>query len=199
MRQGTRTFVKAAFASVLGVLSVPLAGFTEAQAQVPVDQPFPAYNPYPPGILPADLQPELLRVRREVQTIFGRYFAEWQALTPPTPTGNPPTLQGTGYEAVRILGGSRLTAITRVVAPLLKKSLAGAWLLVFIPATRELSTAIFLVGANTRVIAVMLLDLSEDGNFETLSALGFFLLVSTILIVLAGYKLIGRDVLLKRA
>jgi iron(III) transport system permease protein len=70
---------------------------------------------------------------------------------------------------------------------------------VFIPATRELSTAIFLVGANTRVIAVMLLDLSEDGNFETLSALGFFLLVSTILIVLAGYKLIGRDVLLKRA
>jgi iron(III) transport system permease protein len=102
-------------------------------------------------------------------------------------------------EAVRILGGSRLTAITRVVAPLLKKSLAGAWLLVFIPATRELSTAIFLVGANTRVIAVMLLDLSEDGNFETLSALGFFLLVSTILIVLAGYKLIGRDVLLKRA
>src|SRR5229473_2292048 len=105
MRQGTRTFVKAAFATVLGVLSVPLAGFTEAQAQVPVDQPFPAYNPYPPGILPADLQPELLRVRREVQTIFGRYFAEWQALTPPTPTGNPPTLQGTGYEAVRILGG----------------------------------------------------------------------------------------------
>src|SRR6267143_119631 len=105
MRQGTGTFVNAAFATVLGVLSVPLAGFTEAQAQVPVDQPFPAYNPYPAGILPADLQPELLRVRREVQTSFGRYFAEWQALTPPTPTGNPPTLQGTGYEAVRILGG----------------------------------------------------------------------------------------------
>src|SRR5260370_32832944 len=105
MRQGTRTFVKAAFATVLGVLSVPLAGFTEAQAQVPVDQPFPAYNPYPPGILPADLQPELLRVRREVQTIFGRYFAEWERLTPPTLTGQPPTLQGTGDEAVRILGG----------------------------------------------------------------------------------------------
>src|SRR6202035_4828379 len=57
------------------------------------------------GILPNDLQSELLRVRREVQTIFGRYFAEWQALTPPTLTGQPPTLQGTGYEAVRILGG----------------------------------------------------------------------------------------------
>ena len=49
-------------------------------------------------------------------------------------------------EAVRILGGGRLRAIARVVVPLLKKSLVGAWLLVFIPATRELSTAIFLVG-----------------------------------------------------
>src|SRR5712691_11364102 len=105
MRRAIGIFVNAAFATVLGVLSVPLTGFTKAQAQVAVDQPFPAYNPYPPGILPADLQPELLRVRREVETIFGRYFAEWQALTPPTLTGNPPTLQGTGYEAVRILGG----------------------------------------------------------------------------------------------
>ena len=29
---------------------------------------------------------------------------EWHALPPPTLTGNPPTLQGNGYEAVRILG-----------------------------------------------------------------------------------------------
>jgi iron(III) transport system permease protein len=102
-------------------------------------------------------------------------------------------------EAVRILGGSRLRAVTRVVVPLLKKSLAGSWILVFIPATRELSTAIFLVGAKTRVISVMLLDLSENGNFETLAALGFFLLGVTILIVLAGYKLLGRDFLLRKS
>ena len=65
-------------------------------------------------------------------------------------------------EAVRILGGGRLLAVSRVVVPLLKTSLMGAWLLVFIPATRELSTAIFLVSAHTRVIAVMMLDLSEN-------------------------------------
>ena len=119
MRRDTCTLVNAAFATVLGILSVPLAGSTEARAQgtAPLDQPFPAYNPYPrlpgsvpPTVLPPDLQSELLRVRREVQTIFGRYFAEWQALTPPVLSntqgeGNPPTLQGTGYDAVRILGG----------------------------------------------------------------------------------------------
>src|SRR5438132_8243290 len=115
MRRDTGTLVKAAFATVLGILSVPLAGFTEARAQV--DQPFPAYNPYPalpgsvpPTVLPPDLQPEIYRVRREVQTIFDRYFAEWQALPPPVLShtqgeGNPPVLQGTGYQAVRILGG----------------------------------------------------------------------------------------------
>jgi hypothetical protein len=95
-------------------------------------------------------------------------------------------------EAVRILGGGRLMAIRKVVAPLLKKSLAGAWILVFIPAARELSSAIFLVGPNTRVISVMLFDLSEEGNFEVLSALGLILLVVTLVIALVGFKIIGR-------
>ena len=101
-------------------------------------------------------------------------------------------------EAVRILGGGRIRAVARVVAPLLKTSLVGAWLLVFIPASRELSTAIFLTSSKTRVISVMMLDLSENGSFETLAALGFFLLGVTILIVMLGYKLVGRDFMLRR-
>jgi cytochrome c peroxidase len=109
MRQDTRTLVRAAFATVLGVLSVPLAGSTDARAQ-PVDLPanIPPYNPYPSGILPANLQSELDRVKREVETIEGRYFAEYQALISaglPTPTGLPPTLFPSGYDANRILGG----------------------------------------------------------------------------------------------
>ena len=101
-------------------------------------------------------------------------------------------------EAVRILGGGRLTAIRKVLAPLLKKSLAGAWILVFIPAARELSSAIFLVGPNTRVISVMLFDLSEEGNFEVLAALGAILLVVSIVIAALGFRIIGRDFLLRR-
>ena len=80
MHRDTRTLVRAAFATVLGVLSVPLAGSTEARAQL--DQPFPAYNPYPPlpgsvppTVLPPDLQSEINRVRREIQTIIDLNFA----------------------------------------------------------------------------------------------------------------------------
>ena len=47
----------------------------------------------------------------EIQTIFGRYLAQSRALPPLTYSntqglGNPPILQGSGYEAVRISVGS---------------------------------------------------------------------------------------------
>jgi cytochrome c peroxidase len=62
------------------------------------------YNPYPPGILPPDLNPEIERVLREVRVVENRALARWAALTPPTLTGQPPILQGTGTEAIETLG-----------------------------------------------------------------------------------------------
>jgi cytochrome c peroxidase len=67
-------------------------------------RPPPIYNPYPPGILPADLDPEIRRVRREVRVIFNQALAEWRALPPPNLTGQPPKLQGSGYNMVQTLG-----------------------------------------------------------------------------------------------
>ena len=64
----------------------------------------PVYNPYPPGILPANLNSEIARVLAEVDFIEARAIARWQALTPPTLTGQPPILQNTGTEAVETLG-----------------------------------------------------------------------------------------------
>jgi cytochrome c peroxidase len=69
----------------------------------------PAYNPYPPGILPSDLVSEIARVRREVNFIETEALAEAGALPPLTYSntqgvGNPPILQGTGYQAVEVLG-----------------------------------------------------------------------------------------------
>src|SRR5260370_18011882 len=63
-----------------------------------------AYNPYPAGILQSDLNPEIERVRRELRVLEGRTLARWRALKPPILTGQPPTLQNTGTEAVETLG-----------------------------------------------------------------------------------------------
>jgi iron(III) transport system permease protein len=101
-------------------------------------------------------------------------------------------------EAVRILGGNRLTALKRVVAPLLKRNLLGAWLLIFIPATRELSSAIFLYGPNTKVVSVMIFDMSEEGNFEYLAALALLLQMLTLPMLWIGQRALGRDFMLRR-
>ncbi|MES2608602.1 MAG: iron ABC transporter permease [Pseudomonadota bacterium] len=101
-------------------------------------------------------------------------------------------------EAVRILGGSRITVLTRVVAPLLKKTLLGAFVLVFVICTKELSTAVFLTGPASRVVSVLTLDLSEQGNYETLAAMGVVLVVIVTVVVAIGMKLAGRDFMLRR-
>src|SRR6266446_6337688 len=64
----------------------------------------PVYNPYPPGILPPDLSSEIARVVREVDFVESRALARWHALKPPILTGQPPTLQNTGTEAMETLG-----------------------------------------------------------------------------------------------
>jgi cytochrome c peroxidase len=73
------------------------------------EPPFPIYNPYPPGILPANLQSEIARVLREIDVIEERAIQRWHSLPLPTrlpqrPGPNPPVLQGTGTESIETLG-----------------------------------------------------------------------------------------------
>ncbi len=102
-------------------------------------------------------------------------------------------------EAARIAGGGRGQVLRRVVLPILKKPVFGAWLLVFIIATRELSTAIFLSGPQTRVISVLTLELSEQGQYEPLAAIALLLLAVTGLVAFMGTLLLGRDFMERRA
>jgi len=104
MRRHTSAFVTAGLTAVLGISSVRHAAAADDGRTKPVPTSAPAYNPYPPGILPSDLNSEIARVQREVQFIFNEALNEWRALPAPTLAGNPPTLKGSGYEAVDILG-----------------------------------------------------------------------------------------------
>ena len=101
-------------------------------------------------------------------------------------------------EAVRVLGGGRLTVMARVVFPLLRKTLAGVFILVFVICTKELSTAVFLTGPESRVVSVLTLDLSEQGNYEVLSAMGVVLVLITTFVVGLGMRVAGRDFMLRR-
>src|SRR6266849_6517712 len=97
MRRTTLILVSVVFLVVLGAVLIS-RGVSAQDATEAV------YNPYPPGILPPDLNSEIARVVREVDFIEARAIARWQALKPPVLTGQPPILQNTGTEAVETLG-----------------------------------------------------------------------------------------------
>jgi cytochrome c peroxidase len=67
-------------------------------------KPAPFYDPYPPGILPSDIASEEARVRREVNFIEEEAIKQWRALGPSHLVGNPPILEGNGYQLVNVLG-----------------------------------------------------------------------------------------------
>jgi cytochrome c peroxidase len=67
----------------------------------------PPYNPYPPGILPADINSEIARVLREVDRIEGEALVQLHALPPPTLTNQPPLLAHTG-QRLNVLVGKAL-------------------------------------------------------------------------------------------
>jgi cytochrome c peroxidase len=105
MHRGTWRLVAAACVTVLGILTVSyVMSAQDGNSATPQQVVPPVYNPYPPGILPADLVSEIARVRREVTGLFDEALREWLALPPPVLTGQPPTLQGTGYQMVQVLG-----------------------------------------------------------------------------------------------
>lgn len=101
-------------------------------------------------------------------------------------------------EAVRVAGGSQGRAVWEVVLPVLKMSLLGSWLLIFVIGTRELSTAMFLSGPDTRVISVLTIEMSEQGQYEILSAIAVLLLLVTGVVVAIGTRIVGRDFMLRR-
>src|ERR1700733_273001 len=107
MKLGTSISLAASCAAGLAIATLSHAAPAEQQEQCPntdvLGNP-PVYFPYPLGLIPPDLCSEVKRVQREVDVIFREALAEWRALPPPTLRGQPPILQGTGYQAVVLLG-----------------------------------------------------------------------------------------------
>ena len=96
---------------------------TETIQDTQSDAPAQIYNPYPPGILPADLNAELARVLREIAVIEDRAIQRMNRLQPPIVTGQPPILKNTGTEAVETLG--QLMNYDRNISPLRNSACAS--------------------------------------------------------------------------
>ena len=97
--------------------------------------------------------------------------------------------------AARTLGAGRARALFTITIPLLRTGILSAWLLVLIPALRELSCAVFLFTPRTAVITTVLFDFSDAGNFEAVATMGILLMAMTLVLVTTLYRFLGRSVL----
>ena len=82
--------------------------------------------------------------------------------------------------------------LRRVVLPMVRPAVMAAWLLVFLPSLRELSSSILLFTSRSRVVSVVIYTLYEEGLWEAVSSLGVLLLLITLVIVAVGQRLLGK-------
>jgi iron(III) transport system permease protein len=83
---------------------------------------------------------------------------------------------------------SQLRAVKDIVLPLILPSLAGAWILVFVSAFRELTASLMLVSGKTQVNATLLFDFIDNGNY--LRAAAHSVVIMTVCII--GISLVHR-------
>jgi iron(III) transport system permease protein len=94
-------------------------------------------------------------------------------------------------DASRILGATRLQTLRRITAPLLRTGVIATWCFVFVGVMRELSAAIILFTADTKVISVLIFDLKESGDLGAISVIGLAMLLITFAVVILVNQIPG--------
>jgi len=97
--------------------------------------------------------------------------------------------------AANVLGASRARALRDITAPMIKAGLLGGWVLIFIPAVKELSSSILLFTAPTTVIATAIIDLYQLPSWEGVAALSTILLILNGVVIAAGNRALGGNLL----
>jgi iron(III) transport system permease protein len=80
-------------------------------------------------------------------------------------------------EEMRLVGASPWWAWRRLFLPLVRPGLIAGWLLVFIPAFREISLSIILYGPYTATAGVALYELQLGGYYQSAAALSVLMLL----------------------
>ncbi|MGH7263673.1 MAG: ABC transporter permease, partial [Candidatus Rokuibacteriota bacterium] len=143
------------------------------------------------GLFRAYSQPPLL-LYGTIWIIFVAYLTKYLPVAYTAAHAAMATVHPDLEDASRILGASRLHAVKDVTVPLLGAGLASAWLLVFLPSLRELSSSILLFTSQSRVVSVVIYTLYEEGLWEAVSSLGVLLLAITLVIVAVAQRVLGK-------
>lgn len=95
-------------------------------------------------------------------------------------------------ESSRILGGSWLYTIRRIVAPLVAPGFVAAWLLVFSMTVRNMSTVLLLYTPKSRTLSVLAFEYWMGGEMGTGMAAGLIQVVIVVVTALIGAYVAAR-------
>lgn len=95
-------------------------------------------------------------------------------------------------ESASVSGASWLQSFRRVVLPLMTPGLVAGWTYILIVSFRELSSSILLYSPGKEVLAVVLFQEYENGEFPTVAALGVIMVATLVVLILIGQKIAGR-------
>lgn len=90
-------------------------------------------------------------------------------------------------EAARTSGAGPLRALRDIIVPLVRPGMIAGWILVFMPAFRELTMSILLFGLRTETIGVVIFNFQDSGNTQIAAALSV-----VVLLLIVGSNLIVR-------
>jgi iron(III) transport system permease protein len=87
-------------------------------------------------------------------------------------------------ESARTSGARTFTMLWRIVLPLTLPAVAAIWIYVFLNSIRDLSLPVLLAGPQNQLIAIVILELWENGEVPELGALSILLAVT---VTILGY------------
>jgi iron(III) transport system permease protein len=89
-------------------------------------------------------------------------------------------------------GAGTLRVLRSVALPLTMPAIVATWIYVFMQATRDLSTAVLLSGANNAIASVVILDLWNNGEVPQLAALSILIVAAVTVLGVMFMKLATR-------
>lgn len=95
-------------------------------------------------------------------------------------------------EAGQMAGARFGTILFRIIMPLIAPMIGSVFLLTFVSAFRDISASILLAGPNSRTMAILMIELGEEGRFESMAVIGVILSFVVLLMTIAMRMLQSR-------
>jgi iron(III) transport system permease protein len=92
-------------------------------------------------------------------------------------------------ESAQVSGASWWQTFRRINLPLLVPGLMAGWIYIVMTSVRELSSSILLYSPGNEVLAVMIWEQYENGQFTELAALGTMMIVALVVLVYLAQRL----------